>query len=134
MTLRFWLKVFLTWLIFIPIVIINGWIRNFVYQPLLGELLAHQLSTIMAIGLWLLLVYLMLKRDLSLVNNYQLFIIGFVWLAITVVFEFGFGHYIAGHSWFKLLKDYNLSQGRLWSLFLLIIVLSPVLIKKFRAA
>ena len=30
----------------------------------------------------------------------------------------GFGHCVAGHSWSRLLAEYNLSQGRVWLLFL----------------
>jgi len=41
--------------------------------------------------------------------------IGLVWLAMTVAFEFLFGDYVAGHSWDRLLHDYNLFAGRLGS-------------------
>ena len=48
------------------------------------------------------------------------------WLLFTVAFEFGFGHYVAGHSWQRLLGDYNIFDGRVWSLFLLWLLLMPV--------
>jgi hypothetical protein len=44
---------------------------------------------------------------------------------MTVAFEFGFGHYVAGHSWSLLLADYNLLAGRVWSLFLIWITIVP---------
>ncbi len=46
---------------------------------------------------------------------------------MTVIFEFGFGHYIMGHSWSKLLHDYNLLAGRLWLVVLLAILTGPYL-------
>ena len=47
---------------------------------------------------------------------------------MTVAFEFGFGHFVAGHSWQRLLGDYNLLEGRVWLLFLLwILVVVPLL-------
>jgi apolipoprotein N-acyltransferase len=47
---------------------------------------------------------------------------------MTVIFEFGFGHYVAGHSWSHLLADYNLLAGRVWFLFLIWIALLPYVI------
>lgn len=52
---------------------------------------------------------------------------------LTVAFEFGFGHYVAGHSWDKLLADYNLLRGRVWSLFLVWIAVMPYVIFKLSA-
>lgn len=42
-----------------------------------------------------------------------------MWMILTVVFEFSFGHYVVGGSWSKLLSDYNILDGRVWSLFIL---------------
>jgi len=60
----------------------------------------------------------------------QALIIGGCWLVMTVVFEFGFGHYIAGHSWEKLTADYNLLEGRAWPLFLIWVAIMPFVIFK----
>ena len=61
----------------------------------------------------------------------QALIIGVCWLVMTVFFEFGFGHYVAGHPWEKLTADYNLLQGRVWSLFLIWVAIMPFVIFKF---
>jgi len=42
-----------------------------------------------------------------------------------VLFEFGFGHWVAGHSWRRLLADYKLLAGRLWALVLVWIGIAP---------
>jgi hypothetical protein len=54
-------------------------------------------------------------------------VIGLTWLALTVAFEFLFGHYVAGHSWRALLNDYDLLAGRLWVLVLAWLALAPYL-------
>ena len=59
-------------------------------------------------------------------------LIGFVWLTLTVCFEFLFGHYIAGHSWSRLLEDYNLMAGRLWPLLLVWVTVLPSLVYKMK--
>jgi len=50
---------------------------------------------------------------------------GACWTAMTIAFEFGFGHYIMGNSWGKLLADYNFFAGRLWVLVLLAVLAGP---------
>jgi hypothetical protein len=39
---------------------------------------------------------------------------GTLWLVLTVVFEFGFGRYVAGNSWNALLAQYNVLKGMVW--------------------
>jgi len=69
----------------------------------------------------------MLSRRWPLESARRAWLVGFAWLIFTVVFEFGFGHYVAGHPWERLMQDYNLVQGRVWSLFLSWLVLMPYL-------
>jgi hypothetical protein len=52
--------------------------------------------------------------------------IGTFWVILTVLFEFGFGHYVAKHSWQKLFADYNIFKGRLWLLVLINNIFAPV--------
>jgi len=43
----------------------------------------------------------------------QALAIGLGWLVAAIAFEFGFGHFVDGLSWSRLLSDYDLSRGRL---------------------
>lgn len=56
--------------------------------------------------------------------------VGVIWLGMTVAFEFGFGRYVAGSSWEKLLSDYNLFAGRVWLLFLVWMLVLPYIVYK----
>jgi len=47
------------------------------------------------------------------------------WLALTVAFEFLFGHFVMGHSWTTLFQDCNILAGRLWVLVLVWIAAAP---------
>jgi hypothetical protein len=88
------------------------------------ELLAHQVSTV--VGIFLVgLAVVFLHRRWPISSYHQAVAIGVLWVAMTALFEFGFGHYVIGHSWERLLHDYNLAQGRVWSLFLLWLGLAP---------
>ena len=51
--------------------------------------------------------------------------VGLAWLIFTILFEFIAGHYVFGNPWEKLIRDYNLFEGRIWSLVLLPILAAP---------
>lgn len=53
-------------------------------------------------------------------------------LRLGVAFEFLFGHYVAGHSWERLLHDYNLVAGRVWLILLVWVALAPSLFFRLR--
>ena len=48
-----------------------------------------------------------------------------LWLAMTLGFEFGAGHFLFKKPWTELLLDYNLSKGRIWVLVPVVTVLAP---------
>jgi hypothetical protein len=52
-------------------------------------------------------------------------LIGVLWLALTVFFEFCFGHYVEGQLWDMLLANYNVLNGRIWVLVLLSELIAP---------
>ena len=123
-------KTVLLWFIFVPVAILNGTARNYLYQPLIDDLLAHQISTVIGSALFIATTCCLLKKEATESSDNELLLAGGVLVLATILFEFGFGHYIVGHPWSRLFADYNLLQGRIWSLFLLISFFSPLLVKK----
>ena len=55
-----------------------------------------------------------------------------LWLGLTVAFEFLFGHYVVGHPWPRLLYDYNLLAGRVWSLLPIRVAVAPYVFYRLR--
>lgn len=116
----------LAWVGLAIVAIANGIVREASYGRHVSELSAHQISTLTGILASGLLVY-GLHRVWPLHSFAQAWSIGLLWLIMTIAFEFGFGHFVAGHSWQRLLADYDLSVGRVWSLFVLWILILPAL-------
>lgn len=122
----------LAWIPMVFIGIINGIMRQTTYGKYLNELLAHQISTVT--GILLFGIYIWgITSFWPLASVKQAIFIGLIWLLLTVSFEFIFGHYIAGHSWNKLLADYNIFAGRVWILVLIWITIAPLLFYYFIA-
>jgi hypothetical protein len=114
----------LFWLLLAFVAVGNGILRQATYGRYMSELAAHQVSTVTGILLVGGAVWAF-NRHWPIRSANQAWIIGFFWLLMTVVFEFGFGHYVAGYGWSLLLADYNLFAGRVWSLFLIWITIVP---------
>lgn len=116
----------LFWLLLAVVAIANGILRQSTYGKMVSDLTAHQVSTVTAIIFMGMLVF-WLNRSWPIESASQAWLIGAIWLVLTIAFEFGFGHFVVGHAWGKLLADYNLFNGRVWSLFLLWIMTLPYL-------
>lgn len=114
------------WIGMVALAIINGAVREKIYGPLMRELAAHQLSTVIGIVLFGLYMFI-LSVACRIESSNQAFLIGSIWVVMTVVFEFIFGHYIMKHPWSKLLHDYNLLEGRVWLLVLIWTAIGPYL-------
>jgi hypothetical protein len=112
------------------IAIVNGALRDLWYKSLLGELMAHQLSTItLTLFFGLFIGFVFQKYPPS--SSRQAIFIGIMWVLMTLLFEFGFGRW-RGNSWEKLLYDYNVFEGRLWIFIPVWLILAPYLFYKWR--
>ena len=103
----------LAWFPMVVIAIVNGAIREGTYGKRIPELAAHQLSTLSGIVLFALYTW-GLSCMWPLQSGAEAAAVGTVWLVLTLAFEFLFGHYVAGHSWARILADYNILKGRVW--------------------
>lgn len=115
------------WFVLMVLAIFNGALREKVLARFVNELKAHQLSTVIGMTIITLAVYLF-SWVFVISSMPQAMGISVIWLAMTVGFEFGFGHWVMKKSWAVLLHDYNLRAGRVWMLFLIWLVLLPMLI------
>lgn len=123
-----YLRAIITWFLFLPVPIINGVLREKWYKAIVGQASAHQIGTIAVSTIFFVYAYVSLKSKISVLSNVDLLKIGLLWLTMTVVFEFGIG-IVAGRSWEYMLADYNIFKGRIWVLVLLVIFVSPFLVK-----
>jgi hypothetical protein len=106
------------------IAVLNGAARQLTYGKVMPELRAHQLST----GIGSVLIGLFIWAVVRLwppASARQALSIGFVWLAITVAFEFVFGTFVMHRPWSQLFNDYNVIEGRMWAVFLIWLTLAP---------
>jgi hypothetical protein len=124
-------KYVLAWFPMVAIAIANGALRESWYGQNLSELAAHQLSTLTAVILFGVYIWFVV-RFWPPISATQAIAVGLLWLLMTIAFEFLFGHFVAGHTWERLLHDYNLLAGRVWPLVLVWVAVAPYLFFRVR--
>lgn len=115
------------WILLVFMAIMNAGLREGVFSPSLGDHAGHVISSITLSLIIFAVAYLFLKYINIDYSTQDLWIIGTLWLILTISFEFLFGHYVMGHSWSTLLADYNILKGKVWVMVLISTFFSPAL-------
>src|SRR5690554_7306107 len=98
------LKQFLLWLPMIVIAIANAGLREMVWDNYFDELTAHQIST--ATLILFCTVYIGLIFPFIGVRSFNhALLIGFLWVLLTVGFEFVFGFLVMSNSLKELIRS-----------------------------
>ena len=119
------LRAVIVWLVLLVVAIAVGAVRQRLLVPWVGEPVAHVLGTLLVIAVFVAIIARTvgwIEPELALA---RLLLLGLAWTLATVLFEFSFGRWVAGYSWDRLLGDYNLVAGRLWTLVLAAILFTP---------
>ena len=120
------------WLYILLFAILNGAVREAVLVPLIGERTALPVSGVI-LALLIFILCLVFVRSLRITTAGRAWLVGAFWLALTLGFEFLFGHYVLGASWDVLLASFSPENGNLWLLVLFSTLCSPFLAGKTRS-
>ncbi len=119
------------WFVLITAESIHGTLRFFFLSPRVGEHRSGQIGVIVASALILLVAFLFI-RWIGAVTTGSLLAVGLFWLALTLAFEFGAGHFLFHRSWESLTADYRISEGGLMPFGMVILILSPLIAARLR--
>jgi hypothetical protein len=117
------------WLGILVVAFLNGALRELLLVRLVGEQVGHVLSVVLLSGAIFGIAYLFVKA-LRPIPPSTLLGIGFFWLALSLLFEFGFFHYVMHEPWSTLLAGFNIFQGQLLIVVWLTTLLSPLVCGK----
>lgn len=102
----------------------NGATREAAYADRVGDEAAHLISTATLLAL-LGGYFRLLERRWPLVGRDEALTVVASWAAMTVIFEFAFGHWVNGDTWSALLDNYDITNGRIWVLVPLAMAAGP---------
>lgn len=117
------------WLIMICAEIFHGILRAIVLVPIVGEFRSNQIGVFIGSAIILLIAYFTI-RWIGPNRPWELLLVGFNWLVLTVAFEVLFGRFVVGLSWERIGSDYNVLNGALMPLGLLLLLFSPMIASK----
>lgn len=126
-----WIRAMTIWLLLVVGAIANGTFRVAFLEPALGMEAAHVVSSLLLCVIILVVSWATLSW-IRVPTARQAWMVGTLWVGSTLVFEFGFGHWISGKSWETLLADYNIMAGRIWILILVTTFTAPRLVQRLR--
>jgi len=119
------LKSLLVWLLLIPIAVLNGALREVIIEPLIGWYAQPVSGTILCFLIFVVCCFFIPRLGNG--NRSTYIVIGFIWVLLTIVFEFFLGLVIMGNNLSELLDAYNIMTGNLWVIVLLCTGFSPLL-------
>jgi hypothetical protein len=114
----------LNWLCIVPLAMTNGTVRDLILAPYLGGPIARAISCLTLAGAIFVVAWMSI-RWISPIDQVEAWVIGLIWLGLTLAFEFLVGHYVFGTPWEELRADYDILQGRLWILVLVAALTAP---------
>lgn len=127
-----WWRTIVVWFALMGAETIHGILRRVLLEPVVGDFRARQISVFTGALIILVVAYLFVPWFRTR-STRSLFLIGLAWLALTVTFEVLLGRFM--HlSWERILSDYNLAQGGLMPIGLLVLLFSPLIAARLRVS
>lgn len=119
------LKSLFAWFVILVLAVANGALREAVLIPLLGKVSALVLSGAL-LSLAIIVVAYVLVRGASNASFSRSLLVGILWLALTLAFEFSFGLYVQRKPLPEVLEAYTFGEGNIWPVVLLVTLLAPL--------
>jgi hypothetical protein len=119
------------WLLIICAEIIHGILRAVLLVPMVGEFRSNQIGVFTGSAIIIVIAYFTI-RWIGAQRPKETLLVGMIWLVLTFAFEVLFGRFVVRLTWEELLAGYNIADGGLMPLGLLLLLFSPMIASKLR--
>lgn len=119
------------WLIIVVAAILNGFIREKVFTPILGAQSSLPLSGI-TLSLLIFVIAYFLVPFIGRHRAQVYLLIGLLWVVLTLSFEYSFGFFVLGRSLAEINAVFNIKEGNLFIVAVLSSAIAPWLVAKVR--
>ena len=126
------LRAFLVWLIIILAESLNGTFRELFLKQWVGDLSARRISFPIALVLIYTITFICI-RWIGVSGRKGLLAIGVSWVALTFCFEAVVARQVMKIAWDKFLQEYNIFEGGMMPIGLLLLALAPLIVDKIRS-
>lgn len=119
------------WLVLIVAEIAHGVLRAIILVPAVGEFRSNQIGVFSGSAIIFAIAYFTI-RWIGAQRSKETLLVGMIWLVLTVAFEVLFGRFVVGLPWERIASDYNVLNGGLMPLGLLVLFFSPMIAATLR--
>ena len=123
-------KAFLIWLLIIPFAILNGGLREYFLEPILGKSIALSLSGIILSVIVFVVAYLLIPKIKGCKTS-EYVVFGTLWFVLTNLFDF-LMIVVQDKPLSAFFEMYDFTTGNLWILVVITSLISPLLVVKIR--
>ena len=126
-----YLRGFIVWIAIVLAETLHGIARTLLLAPYIGDFEARQVAVFTGAAIIQVIAFLSV-RWLRAASVGNLLGIGFLWLGLTIAFEIVLGRFILNYPWERIAADYNLLEGGLLPIGLVVLTLAPLIAAKVR--
>ena len=126
-----YLKALGIWLLLTPLGILNGGLRIYITEPLLGSLAQPLSGIILSIMIFALSYFLIPKIGECRQRDY--IYIGIGWAILTNIFDIAVNS-IENRPFSDFLKMYDITTGNLWIIVIIVTLISPIAANKMNCS
>lgn len=119
------------WLVILIMAIVNAAVREKLLLPAVGYEFALPASGLLLSVMIFLIAFISIPL-FSSAGSKEFIMVGVVWFALTLSFEFLFGYFVSGESWLEIVKVFDVRKGNLFLVALLVTLVAPWLSAKAR--
>ena len=127
MTMDVAAKAFAVWVVMAVLAVVNGIVRQSVLVPALGEPIGRPMSAVSMLVIVYLLTWLWLAWTGRLSMG-QLWLVGALWVVLTVIFESALGVWMRGMSAAEIAATYDPFAPTLWFFVIVGILVAPPIV------
>jgi len=120
------IRAFGVWFVLVAAKFIHYVLQTILVMPVFGYLRARLIGDFTEAILILAVAYVFIQW-LNANNKRSLLQVGALWLVLTLILKFTFGHFVFGRSWVNLASDYNILGAGLLPIGLVILTFSPLI-------
>jgi hypothetical protein len=119
------------WVIIVLAEVAQGVGRGIWLAPSVGDFRARQIAVFTGSAM-IIVIAVGFGRWIGARGPAQLLGVGCLWLGLMLAFETGLGRFVMGYSWGRIGSDFNLLEGGLLPVGLLVLALAPLIAAKVR--
>lgn len=117
------------WLVLSAIEVIHGFARTILLVPFVGDFRSRQIGVLTG-SLLVVLTAFLFRFWIEAEGISRQLCVGLIWVVSTVAFEVILGRLVLDLSWERILSDYDVLNGGLMPLGLLVMLISPTLVAR----